>query len=84
MPTVRLSSENMGDASESDYDSYVAFVADRIDAKCGFAVEVCTERFGGIVSQPVSGATDEQEQTISEALDALWVDWCDEGAPDHG
>lgn len=86
-PTVRLSSQNMGDASEGDYDSWVAFVAANIVGRCGFRISVEAERYGGIVSRPVSNASDAEKETITEALEDLWLEWCDgDGQPevDHG
>jgi len=77
-PTVTLTSYNMGsETTEDDFDAWVGFVADRIDAATGFTVDVESFRFGeSQFEDAVSHATDEQTENIREALRSIWDAWC--------
>ena len=77
--TVTLTAYNMGpDATEEDFDSFAAFVSDRIDDRTGLDVTVDQFRFAGSGQgrDAVSGANEEQERSIRETLAALWDEWC--------
>lgn len=78
---VTLTAYNMGpDATEADFDNWAAFVAERIDAACGFECEIDQAGFvGGPSRDVVADATDEQEETVREALRSIWDDWCASG-----
>ncbi len=76
-PTVKLTAYNTNFDSVSDWESWASFVADNIDETCGFEVAVDTYPFSrGPSKDDVSADTDEQEETIKEALRRLWDDWC--------
>ena len=79
-PTVTLTSYNMGDVEAKDFDMWAGYVNEHIDARCGFTVNVDSFRFGESVDRDrVSGATDEQEETIRESLRGLWDQSCATG-----
>lgn len=78
-PSISLTSYNMGDVTEADFDSWVAFVNERIDERCGFTVAVDGLRFGESGDDRISGS-DEERETIAEAVRVLWDEWCAEGA----
>ena len=72
-PTVTLTSYNMGDATEADYGAWAAYVCEHIDERAGFSVAVEVERYGaGPWRDVFSGCTYEQEETLREALRAMW------------
>jgi len=76
-PTVTLTSYNHGDdCTEDDFDDWTYFVDRHIDERTGFDVAVDSARFGEPGDDVVSGATDEQEETIHAAIAELWIDWC--------
>lgn len=78
---IILGSTNMGDVSEADYDAWTSYVADRIDDRCGFVVdEILPRRFGEAGDDHARGVTEEQRDTISEALRSLWDDFCGDPA----
>ena len=83
--TVTLTAYNMGEnATEADFDAFAAFVAARIDERVGFEVSVDQSSFrNGPAADEISGASDEQRETIREAIEAMWGDWCaqDQGDP---
>ncbi len=83
--TVVLVASNMGDSTtEADFDSWIAYVSERIDAACGFVVDVdslgfrdSADRDGIKFEESVDLETrDEQIATIREALARLWEAWC--------
>ena len=74
IPTLELSSYDLGDVTEADYDMWVSYVADHIDEACGFEVAVEQRRFGAAGSDRITHATDEQRATITEAVAAMWED----------
>lgn len=74
MITLTIGSQNVGDISESDFDSYVTYVADRIDERTGLAVQIDSTFGGG--NDAIARATAEQADTIREAVQELWVEWC--------
>lgn len=81
--SVTLTAYNMGpDATEADFDSFAALVADRIDDVTGLDVEVDQFAFtgSGQSEDRIDGATDEQREAIREALDGLWQEWCSPSA----
>jgi hypothetical protein len=76
--TLILGRDVMGpNATEVDFDSWVAYVCDRIDAACGFVVEV-SERAAraSLQANEVRGATEDEQATIEDAKQDLWDDWC--------
>ena len=76
-PTIRLGRDGMGEgATEEDYDSYVDLVCERIDAMCGFTVDVEVPRASEVQGTTVRAYKDEQARTINEALVELWDAWC--------
>lgn len=87
--TVKLTAYNMGDeATEEDFDKWVSFVGERIAAKCGFTVDVEAFNFESgpaedlvTLGEAAWEVRDEKTATVREALEALWADWCSEGAP---
>ena len=80
-PSITLTSYNMGDnATEADYDSFIAYVCDGIDALCGFEVEVDSSPFGRGPASDAFDGTDEQIETMRDAMRDLWDSWCAEPA----
>ena len=80
MTTVTLTAHNMGDVTEADYDAWAAHVSDRIEALCGFAVNVEQGPFTGrgmLFTDRINAPNEEQEETVREAIRALWdnADW---------
>jgi hypothetical protein len=76
--TITLSSYNMGDATEQDYDAWVEYVREHICASCDLQdVDVNQAPFGAGIDETISGADNEQQETISSwlAVDG-WVDFC--------
>ena len=72
-PTVTLIAYNMGDTTEADFDGWCDYVDEHIDDACGFTVNVERAPFtSGPASDVITGATDEQEETIREALREFW------------
>jgi len=73
-PSVKLTAYNLGGyATEADFDAWAQYVAAHIDEACGFEVDVDQFRFvGGPAKDEVRDATDEQGETIREALRELW------------
>ncbi len=75
--TLTLTSANMGDVSEEDFDAWAEYVAARIDEKTGLDVSVEQARFGEAGedrhdNMVVAYGAD----PIDEALRALWEDFC--------
>lgn len=79
MATVTLSSDGMGEASESDYDSYTAYVSERIESRVGFDVTVESLRFGDGCARGVRADSEDQQETLRLVLDDLWAEWCAQG-----
>lgn len=78
--TVRLTSYNMGDATEQDFDQFASYVAARIDAETGLDVEVDQFRFGESVwCDEIRAASDVDRETVKAALAQLWETWCADG-----
>lgn len=79
---VTLFADGMGDnATEADFDAFVAYVCDRIDDATGLNVAVEAERYGMAGVTRVQAETSEDEQTVRDAVQTLWERWCAEGAP---
>jgi hypothetical protein len=74
MITLILRSYNMGNVTEAEFDAWASYVARQIDTRCGFTVDVDQARFGEAGDDVISGATDEQRETIRETIAALWED----------
>lgn len=75
-PAVTLTAYNMGsDVTEEDFDRWVTYVNDHIDAACGFSVEVEQGPFSGkgvLFEDHISGCTEDQTEAVTEALRAFW------------
>lgn len=78
MITVVLTSYNMGEhATESDYDSWIEYVADHFCDESGEAlVDVDVRGFGECSDNQISGGTPDEETRIRETLSWLWDEWC--------
>ena len=80
--TVRLTAYNMGPyATEADFDAWVRYVAANIDEATGLDVTVDAFQFAGRGAggdeDEISGwETEEDRETIGEALEALWERGC--------
>jgi hypothetical protein len=75
MVTLILTAHNMGDVTGADFDAWAAHVTDRIDDACGFPVRVEQGPFSGpgmLFEDRIVGATDEQTETVREAVRAMW------------
>lgn len=84
-PEVVLGSAGLGsDETEAGYAEWVQYVCEHIDARTGFWTEVDASPFRDGASDRFYG-TDEQIETMREAIRSLWDDWCalprPEGAP---
>ncbi len=76
-PKLTLGRDGLGEAAtDDDYASWIDFVAHRIDEACGFAVDVEASNPRDVQDDKVSGADDEQRETITEAIRVLWELWC--------
>lgn len=81
--TVTLTAYNLGpDATEAFFDEWAAYVASNLDEATGLDISVdqhaFTGRNAGGSEDTISGATDEQRETIREALSELWERGCAE------
>lgn len=77
---VTLTADGMGpEADEADFDALASYVAERIDERTGLSVEVDQHAFSGpgsLSTNTIVGADSDERQTIREALDALWEEFC--------
>lgn len=78
--TVVLSSANMGDVTEADFDAWQRYVAEEIEEALDLG-DGCTTveqfRFGAAGADHVSGVTEEQTIAIREWLShAGWDAFC--------
>lgn len=80
---IVLSSANMGDVDEDDFDIWAGYVADSIDDALGFEVEsVDQQRFGEAGDDIVTGGTQEQREAVRQWLKvAGWESFCGQGGP---
>ena len=78
--SVCLSSYNLGDVDDDEYDRWINFICERIDAKAGFEVLVQAKPFGASGSDTFAG-DEETVQILRDAMRVLWDEWCAEGAP---
>jgi hypothetical protein len=72
-------------ATDEDYDSFVELVAARIDALCGFEVDVQYAGKREVQGTKISGYdSDADRQVVSDVLVELWENWCagERGAQD--
>jgi hypothetical protein len=79
--TLTLGRDGLGDATEEDFDAWTRYVAARVHARTGLDVTVGQTSPRDVQTDRVRAASEDDEQTVREALAALWVDWCAEGAP---
>lgn len=75
---VTLSSANMGDVDEIDFDCWTGYVIDCIDDGLGFEVaQVEQARYGGTDEDVIENATEEQRAAIVEWLSVTgWNEFC--------
>lgn len=83
MIIVKLTTANMGpNATEEDYDAWMAYVCTHIDEAVGFTVDV-VDMFSVLWdagSDRVAGATEEQKETIQRWLsNEGWEAFCTQG-----
>jgi hypothetical protein len=76
IPTITISADGTDCSSGDDFDTYVSFVSDRIDDRAGFTVNVESAPFGEGGADRISGADDAQRETIREAMQVIWQEWC--------
>lgn len=77
--SVILTAQNMGpDATEADFDAWANYVAARASEWLGFEVDVDQHAFcGGPAADTIVGGTDEQRESLREALSHdLWDQAC--------
>jgi hypothetical protein len=80
--SITLSSTNMGDVSESDFDNWANWVSDHVDDACDVNAQVDQFHFGDASPDLIEGATDDIRDTIRLWLSTdAWNEWCAEGAP---
>ena len=76
-PSVTLSAYTTNFTSETDWDAWVQFVTYNIDAACGFEVDVSAAPMSrGSAEDKVAADSNDEEQTIKEAIQRLWDDFC--------
>lgn len=80
---IVLSSANMGDVDEDDFDIWAGYVADEIDAAMGFEVKaVDQQRFGESGEDIVTGGSAEQRAAVRQWLKVGgWDAFCGQGGP---
>ena len=76
---ITLSSANMGDVDEADFDCWAGFVNDRIDDVAGATVVVDQFQFGEADEDQIEGATAAQRDAIRSWLGVDgWNEFCGE------
>ncbi len=81
--TLVLGRDGMGaEATEEDFDAWVAYVCANIDAVCGFdvTVETVPPKAGGQWDD-IRGGDQGEREDIQRAKEQLWERWCAEGGP---
>jgi hypothetical protein len=74
---VTLTSANMGDVTESEFDAWAAFVQDRIDGRTDLVVVVDQRGFGEAGEDIIRGTSSSDEsQAIRDSLRDLWDEFC--------
>jgi hypothetical protein len=77
-PLLVLGRDGMGaEATEEDFDNWVAYVTDRIGKACGFEVDVSVRGPRHVQDDRISWVDPEQRETIHEAKQSLWEQWCE-------
>lgn len=84
--TLTLGRDGLGEATEADFDAWVDYVTDNIEASCGFPVEVLPRMKYEVQADEIAAHSSLEEAerirgTVQEAVSALWLEWCAEGAP---
>jgi hypothetical protein len=75
--TVTLTSANMGDVTEADFDAWAAWVNERIDDVAGCPVNVEQFRFGSGNVNAVSGLDDAAWEAVQRWLSGEgWDAFC--------
>ena len=77
--TLLLGRDGLGEATEADFASWVAYVSERID-ESGVHAAVSGRGPRDVQGDEIVGASDEERVAIEEARRALWDRWCAEGA----
>lgn len=82
MPLLMLGRDGMGaEATEDDFDSWVAFVVARIGDACGFPVEIeKRSRRDELQNDAIVWGHHDERTTVQTAKEKLWERWCAEGA----
>lgn len=76
VPLLLIGREGMSDEDAKDFDSWVAFVSERIEKRCGFTFYVLAHAPGDVQRTEVRQAEDDKADAIREALSDLWDEWC--------
>jgi hypothetical protein len=80
--SITLGRDGMGDdATEADFESYVAFVVDEIDEACGFPVEVTVRGPRDVQGNSYRGDTQDDVDAVRDACQLLWDRWLEAVAP---
>lgn len=75
--SITLTSADMGDVTEADFDAWVAYVSERIDEFTGLDVTVDAARFGAGGADRIVAENDEDRQTLRRAISVdLWEKFC--------
>ena len=77
---VRVTLGRDGECAE-DFDAWVDCVVDNIHELCGFYVDVEVAHSHDIQSDIIIGASEEDRQTVNEAMHSLWDSFCSEVTP---
>lgn len=76
---ITLSSANMGDVDELDFDLWSRYVADNLEAATGIDAVLDQARFGETGADRISGATEAEHVAIRQWLGVDgWESFCGE------
>ena len=64
---------------EEAFDAWVFYVIDRIDERTGLSVEVWERSPRDVQTDVVQASCGEDRMAIREALEDLWMSYCEEG-----
>ena len=75
--SVTLTSVNMGNVTEADFDAWVRYVSEHIDEATGLDVTVDAARFGAAGADRIVAENDEDRATLRRAVGVdLWDAFC--------
>jgi hypothetical protein len=74
--TLILGRGGMGEYTETDFEAWVSYVADRIDEATGLNVRVEARNKRDVQDNYICGFDSAQDQEIRSALNSLWDDFC--------